>query len=395
MTKIGMILDDIFPPDPRVENEAITLINSGHEVFLFCINDGTQKLKEVINGIQVIRYNFSKVTFKLSALSCDFPFYGLIAKSKINHFLGETNVSVIHIHDIRIAQAVFDLKLKKNISIVLDLHENRPEIMKFYPHLKKFPGNFLISPKRWKRKEEYFIKKSTKVIVVTEQSASEIVARTSINKQKVCVVPNSVRENFYKEAIIDDTIINKYKDHFVILYLGDTNVRRGLLTAIDATASLAKKIKNIKLVLVGTSSTDYMLKKRVSRLNINKFVDFEGWKDSKYFPSYISSSNVCISPLHRNQHHDTTYANKIFQYMSIGKPILASNAIAQKEIIERSKSGLVHEEKNVNDFCTKVLLLYHDISMTQKLGNNGKQFIENKFSWEITSQALVKLYEEL
>ena len=42
--KIGMILDDVFPPDPRVENEAITLINSGHEVFLFCLTYGNQKL---------------------------------------------------------------------------------------------------------------------------------------------------------------------------------------------------------------------------------------------------------------------------------------------------------------------------------------------------------------
>ena len=32
-----MILDAVFPPDPRVENEAISLINEGHHVFLFCL----------------------------------------------------------------------------------------------------------------------------------------------------------------------------------------------------------------------------------------------------------------------------------------------------------------------------------------------------------------------
>ena len=35
--RIGMILDKTFPPDPRVENEAVTLINHGFEVFLFCL----------------------------------------------------------------------------------------------------------------------------------------------------------------------------------------------------------------------------------------------------------------------------------------------------------------------------------------------------------------------
>ena len=41
-----MILDAVFPPDPRVENEAVSLVKAGHEVFLFvCItvNKSNQK----------------------------------------------------------------------------------------------------------------------------------------------------------------------------------------------------------------------------------------------------------------------------------------------------------------------------------------------------------------
>ena len=53
-----MILDKVFPPDPRVENEAISLINAGHEVFLFCLSyKGTSAKNESINEIQVKRYN--------------------------------------------------------------------------------------------------------------------------------------------------------------------------------------------------------------------------------------------------------------------------------------------------------------------------------------------------
>ena len=48
--KIGMILDAEFPPDPRVENEAVSLVKNGHEVFLFCLQYGQQKPSEVINA---------------------------------------------------------------------------------------------------------------------------------------------------------------------------------------------------------------------------------------------------------------------------------------------------------------------------------------------------------
>ena len=393
--KIGMILDQVFPPDPRVENEAITLIDSGHEVFLFCLTYGNEKLSENIHGIQVKRFKSNKLEFKLSALSCDFPIYNKMMKPKIHNFIKTFKPDALHIHDIRIAEVVFQINKKNKLPVVLDLHENRPEIMKYYPHLKKIPGSFLISPDRWKMKEECFIKQADKVIVVTQQSANEIIERVKVNSQKICIVPNTVRKSFYENKNFINSISNYYIDKFVILYIGDTNLRRGLLTAINATENLSKKIKNFKLVIVGANSTDSILKKRVLQLKINEFVDFLGWKNSSFFSSYIKNSDICISPLYRNQHHDTTYPNKIFQYMSFGKPVLVSNATAQREIIERANAGLVHKEKNENDFSKKVLELYHNKEKSKQLGAHGKKFIENEFSWEITSQALIKLYDEL
>ena len=79
--------------------------------------------------------------------------------------------------------------------------------------------------------------------------------------------------------------------------------------------------------------------------------------------------------------------------MSLGKPLLVSNANAQKEIVEKSNSGLVHEEKNANDFYDKVMYLYHNKEKCRELGSNGKAFIENEFFWEITSKTLITLYD--
>ena len=295
----------------------------------------------------------------------------------------------------RIAEAVFIANRSFKLSVVLDLHENRPEIMKYYPHLHKFPGKYLISTDRWKQKEEEFIKKADRVIVVTQQAANEIVDRVEVKKEKIVVVPNSVRKSFYQESEIDEAITNKYKDDFVVLYLGDTNLRRGLLTAIESSAKLSQEIENYKLVIVGSNTTDIILKDRSRELGLENYIDFEGWQELSLFPSYISSSSICISPLHRNLHHDTTYANKLFQYMSYGKPLLVSDAIAQKEIIQESKAGLVHLEKDVKDFTMKILDLYRDSKKSKTLGDNGKRFVEEKFSWEITSKSLVKLYEEI
>jgi glycosyltransferase involved in cell wall biosynthesis len=81
--------------------------------------------------------------------------------------------------------------------------------------------------------------------------------------------------------------------------------------------------------------------------------------------------------------------------MSLGKPVLVSDAIAQRRLVENNNTGLVHKEKDARDFSDKVLTLYHNEKLRNELGHNGKDFIENKFSWEQTSKKLLHLYDNL
>ncbi len=392
---IGMVLDKTFPPDPRVENEAISLIKAGHTVYLFCLTYGQELLEEDINGILVKRYASNKLTYKFSALAYTVPVYSMLLKGDIKQFLIAFSIDVIHIHDMRIAEAVFWANASLNLPTVLDLHDNMPEILKYYPHTQNFPGKYLISSKKWKQKEEEFIKKASKVITVSNEFIQEVVSRTAISLDKIKLVPNTVLSSFYEDAVIDQKIIDRYKNNKVLLYLGDTGLRRGLQTVIEAIPILKENFPEVKLVIVGKNSSDQVLKDQVESLGCSEFVDFEGWKNVSLFPSYIMASTVCLSPLHRNIQHDVAYANKLFQYMSFEKPLLVSNATAQKTLIERTETGLVHEERNAADFAEKTTSLFNDEQQRLRMGVNGKSFIVNEFCWEKASGNLIDLYETI
>lgn len=390
-----MILDKTFPPDPRVENEAVSLIKAGHEVFLFCLTYTNELKNEAYNGIQVCRYKSNKLTYKLSALAYELPFYSCILKPKIKGFIRNNKIDVLHIHDMRIAGTVFSVNKKYNLPIVLDLHDNFPEVMKEYPHLKKFPGKYIIKPKKWSQNEQEFIEKADKVITVSQEFVNSLKNRLSTDSNKVVLVPNTVRESFYTNAQFDNDIIKRFENDFVLLYLGDTGLRRGLQTAIEAIPILKKKIPNIRLVIVGTSTEDLILKKFAKDLDVEDSVSFESWQDEKLFPSYIMAAAIGISPLFRNKQHDVAYANKLFQYMSFGVPLLVSNATAQQNLVLKTNTGLVHVEKDVADFSEKVLLLHDGKDLCSTFEKNAKSFIENEFNWEITAKNLVAMYKEL
>ena len=146
------------------------------------------------------------------------------------------------------------------------------------------------------------MKRLQKIITVSQEFVNEVVERTKIPNEKIVLVPNTVHQSFYKEASVNQKILDRFKDQFVLLYLGDTALRRGVQTAIAALDILKITIPNIKLVVVGRSTTDPILKEQVSNLKLNDYVDFEGWQNVELFPSYIMASSICISPLERKKY---------------------------------------------------------------------------------------------
>ncbi len=390
-----MILDHVYPADPRVKNEAESLLESGFEVYLFCLSFKKNFVKnEIIDGINICRFYCSKITYKLSALAYTLPFYKYIMSKKIEKFISDNYIDILHVHDIQIASSVFLANKFFKLDVVMDLHENRPEIMKYYKHVNSFIGKILINPKKWKKAEEFFIKRSNKVIVVTEHAKKELTDRLSIEKEKIVVFPNTVSKKFYKDFKIDKKISRKYSGNFVMLYIGNTSKRRGLDLVLENIPKIISEIKNFKFVVVGSSSYDREIKKKVEYLKIEDYVDLEGWKDETLFQSYISSSSIGVSPLESNLHHDTTYANKIFQYLSLGCPVLCSDVVAQRDLINKYKFGLLFKSGDSDDFLNKVMEMYRNKILLLELKKNAKNAIVNSLNNSLVSKNMVRIYEK-
>lgn len=234
-----------------------------------------------------------------------------------------------------------------------------------------------------------------KIIVVTQEAKEDLIENYNVPSKKIIIVPNSVQPSFYTSPRFDAEITNRFKDRFSLFYFGDTGIRRGLETAIRSVDKLKDDIPNILLIILGKSKSDNYLKQIVKELKIDEFVLFEGFKDEELIPSYIHASNICISPLLRNIHHDTTFANKIFQYMALGKPQVVSDCPAQKRIIEEAKCGQVHIAGDVDDFTKNIFELYRNIELQKKMGKNGLDFIKNKFNQKLMSVELCKYYDSL
>lgn len=393
--RIGMLLDQDFPPDSRVENEAISLIEAGFDVFLFSLAYKKGAGAEECNGIQVKRYAAGKWIYKNSALAYDLPFYHRSVQPLVRDFITTNDIKTLHVHDMVLAKAVFAANREFGLPLTLDLHENRPVIMQFYPHLKRFPGKYLINLERWKRAQNELMRKADKVVLVTEEARDEAVRSAGIAPEKVVVVPNTIHPDIFLNYPIGKSIADRFKGSFNMVYVGDTGLRRGTLDLVEAFAIVKKRVPDARLILVGRSTEDEALKRRAAELGVSEFVSFEGWQDVSLFPSYISVATVCVSPIHRNLHHDTTFANKMFQYMAMGKPLVVSDCPPQVRVVEEAGCGLVHRGGDADDLARQIIRIHKEPGLAFEMGEKGKEAVLKKYNWKISASELTGYYRQL
>jgi glycosyltransferase involved in cell wall biosynthesis len=394
--RIGMILQATIPPnDIRVEKEAGTLVRAGHEVHLLLERAGDQSREEIWEGMRLLRgVRMSPVREKFHRYTFNFTFRDGLWRRAITSFVRDRKIDVLHVHDLPLVGEAVRVGKAEGIPVVADLHENFPGGLQVWytSWLKK---KTIYDFKRWARYEREILGEADAVIAVVEESKRRLEG-IGIPGEKIYVVPNTAHRKG-EQAPVDLGILEKYRDRFVISYVGTFSTHRGLDVMISAMPQLREAVPEVLLLLVGDRNRPYMdyLTGLVERLGCGDAVEFTGWQDFESIWSYIHASDVCIVPHQRNPHTDTTIPHKIFQYMMLGKPALVSDCPPLARVIEDSGGGLVFRYNDPSDFAAKVKRLHDDPGLRARVSSAGREAFLDRYNWESTSGGLLRLYDSL
>lgn len=391
-----MILDNEFTGDPRVENEVISLQKAGHEVFVLCFNYGNKKDMEDFHGAKIIRKRIPlQVKKKLNALNNTIiNLYPIYWKNIIIPFVKNYNVNALHVHDLWLVDAALRAKKKIQIPITLDLHENFPSALRHYKYSTTFPLKYLISPEKWDKDEKTWSSKVDSIIVVIEE-AKERLINLGIRDDKIHVVANyvNISEFTKNDKELTKALKAKYQQNKTLVYTGGFDQHRGLDYVIKATAIIINKIPDFKLVLVGGGKIENQLKELARSLKVEGFIDFAGYRPHAELSSYIEACNLCIIPHLKSLHTDNTIPHKLFQYMLMEKPVIASNCNPLERILKESKAGVVYPNDNPEVLAEEIINLFQNEERMRELGKKGKEAVLSKYNWTETSKNLTSLYK--
>lgn len=390
--KVLMALERSFPPDERVENEINILTENNIQITLLCYSSKGKPDIETTGNLTIIRFPMPKLIYKFSAIALRVPFYFNFWEKQLRKILIKEKFNALHIHDLPLIKVGYKLSKEFKTSLISDLHENRPEIMKMYKHVNSFPGKFLISIKQWQNYQKKYAPLADKLILVTNEAKDYYVSNFKIPQEKIAVLPNYVVLNRLKNIPVDNDIPEWIKEKFTLVYFGDTGIRRGILTIIEA----AKKLRSnpeYHFLILGDSKEQSVINKIIADEKLTN-ITLTGWIPLAKAINYIKHSKVGLCPFLRNIHHDTTYANKMFQYMTFGKPVIASDCTAQANVIKHENCGLVFEAGNSEQLLNCILKINNQ-EVYNQFQQNAERSVLQKYNWEISGKELVKAYSNL
>ena len=400
---ICVVLNSYFPPEIRLEKEARALFRAGHRIFLLSLGKRGMPTIEDVNGIKTARiYPSENIFSRVWNIICFNVFFEMpLWRNALEDNIRQHEIELIHVHDLPMLKTAMSAAKKFNIPLIADLHENYPEAMRAWRKTKKkFRARVfdLVTPIwRWKRLERLVLLHVDGILTVIDEAKDHYINDCGISPELITVLVNDADLEEFCNLEIDESLVTKYKDDFVISYIGGFGPHRGIDTAIKSMPKVLEEIPDAKLLLVGKGSGvfDNDMNKLCKDLNVENKVVFTDWVDFQLVPSYIALSDVCLVPHHASGHTNTTIPHKLFQYMAMRKPVIVTDCKPLKRIVEECDCGIVVPSGDYDKMAEAVIKLHKDKEFANELGENGRKAVEEKYNWENEAEKLCELYKRL
>lgn len=378
------IVTPTFPPYPGgIGNvaafNATELVKLGHQVEVF-----TPLYEIVDKEFQGVEVTYIKPLIK----------YGNAAFIPALHFLLK-DFNIIHLHYPFFGGAetiwLYRKKLKRSgAKIVLHYHMDTvgQGIFKIIFSLSK---TFFL-PK--------IIKLADKVIVTSVDYGknSNVAKYLTKNPKKFFELPNGVFSNKFIPGPKDHGLLSKYNiknSDKVIMFVGGMDKAhyfKGVEYLVEAAARLRKKNYKWKLVIVGRGELAKRYKSLATQLRISNEVVFTDYVTVEDLPKHYNLADVVVLP---SIDKSEAFGLTLVEAMSCGKPVIASNLVGVRSVVEEGINGHLVEPTNVDDLAAKINHILSNDDLAKKYGQAGRKKVEAKYDWAKIASELDQLYKTL
>ena len=280
---------------------------------------------------------------------------------KLARIIGKEQPAIIHVHNFKDATTALrarTLSRNKNVRIVMTRH--------------------LV--KAAKRKSIY--NKLDAMIFVSHLAKNEFMSTSPvIDATKVHVIHNSIKH----KTVTAENTPNK---ELTLMFHGRLSPEKGIDTLLQAYAMAA--LPNARLIIAGSGNDEYVkeLHNMAEKAGIAQQISWLGHVTDIH--PLIEKADIGVCPSRVREAGSLS----VLEYMSHGKPVVASDNGSQPEYITNGKSGLLVAPDDIEALAAAMKALA-DAERRQAIGKAAQKTFEERLAYPIFVERIEKVYKTI
>ena len=229
------------------------------------------------------------------------------------------------------------------------------------------------------------VKQLPAVLTVSHNSKVDINAQMRVPLNRLTVVPVGVDASVFRPY--DDVV--KKKGRLMVTSSSDVPMK-GLVPLLEATAKLRVE-RDIDLIVIGQPNPKGRVAATIERLGLGDIVTtITGVSDDALARLYGEAEVAIVPSLYEG------FSLPAIEAMSCAVPVVATTGGALPEVVGVSgETGLLVEPNNPEALVEAIRSLLDDATLRQRLGDNGRQRVIERFTWQVTARGTAACYEAI
>lgn len=234
------------------------------------------------------------------------------------------------------------------------------------------------------RKIEKYVAERAEKIVVPSFYLKGVVEKWGVGPEKIKVVYNTFELPKVKLSR-SEARAKLNLDGFILLSAGRLVPWKGFPTLIEIISELKNKIKDIKLVIIGSGPEENNLRSKIKKLKLENEIFLLGQKKQDEVLQYLIACDIFVL--------NTAYeglSHQLLEAMALRAPIITTPVGGNLELIKDKQSGVFVGYNNERQIIDAIFALYGNKAMSERLSDKAAEKF-GEFSKQKMISELIKI----
>lgn len=247
------------------------------------------------------------------------------------------------------------------------------------------------------RFEKLNLRAAARIFVVSEVERNNL-QRAGVAEHKIVVNPNGVDVDRFRPGIGGKDILAELGvdvNEQLVGFVGTFGPWHGVLELAKAITLIPRTVA-VRFLLVGAGKLKSEMEETIREAGFEHRAIFTGSVSHDRVPQLLDACDILVAPHIPLADGSDFFGSptKLFEYMAMGKGIVASRLGQIGDVLNHEETALLVEPGNVNELASSIMRLADSKELRERLGENARRVAVERFTWRHNARRVLDAYTE-